>query len=284
MRYLIERQSDRPGHLQRNGRPVSDQQLAVAAGCSSKKVARLLQGLVDVGLVERTDGCWVSGRLAALTVRRAKRRELTKAWRNAGGEARAVRRTKDRRARARGGVSRDTHCDQSVTDAKRVPPSSATSSPPHPLSISTSTPAPNAAHSARGGAAAEKTSAERAVKQPAEFRQLTDYWIERYAQTPGHEGVLWEFDRFDGVTLSALWQLVGFNLEAARGVVNAYLADRSSMYEGHPMNLFKRDMRKFIARASGAKGSNRGGSGTRPAAADRGEYESGLPVAVRRVS
>ncbi|HEX8913391.1 MAG TPA: helix-turn-helix domain-containing protein [Humisphaera sp.] len=133
MRHLIETESDRPGHLQRNGRPLSDAQLAQAAGCPSDAVARLLQELVDVGLVERVGACWVAGRLASIAEGRLKRRELTREWRAGGGEAKAVRRReKPREKQDRGGaVSRDTHRDRSVTAAQPDgPPPPPPGSPP----------------------------------------------------------------------------------------------------------------------------------------------------------
>ncbi len=52
MRYLIETESDRPGHLQQNGRPISDGQLALRAGCPSEIASQLLRDLGTVGLLE----------------------------------------------------------------------------------------------------------------------------------------------------------------------------------------------------------------------------------------
>jgi hypothetical protein len=89
MRRLID-ESDRQGHLQLNGRPMADEQLARRAGCSSTKIAPLLQKLVDAGLIEKADCCWHSPHLARIA-------QLN------GSGARRVRLHRERRAHATAG-------------------------------------------------------------------------------------------------------------------------------------------------------------------------------------
>src|SRR4051812_32406681 len=66
MRYVIE-ESDRPGHLRQNGRPMSEAQLAREAGCASDSVARLLQELDESGLLSLADRTWHSAPLTRLS-------------------------------------------------------------------------------------------------------------------------------------------------------------------------------------------------------------------------
>jgi hypothetical protein len=86
MRHLIEQyqrqDGGRPGHLQRNGKPLTDVQLSLAAGCTSDVVPRLLQELVDASLIERLSECWLSRPLAKLETTRRRHNEVEKASRS----------------------------------------------------------------------------------------------------------------------------------------------------------------------------------------------------------
>lgn len=113
MRHLIETESDRPGQLRQNGEPVSEEQLANAAGCSSKKVPLMLQRLQGVRLIElSSDGVWYSARLARIHELEESGRKRTADWR-----ARAKSEGHKPSGRSRRRVSRDT--DAGVTCASR---------------------------------------------------------------------------------------------------------------------------------------------------------------------
>lgn len=112
-------------------------------------------------------------------------------------------------------------------------------------------------------------NAEVPEDDPAEFRQLTDFWCDRWAAS--HGGVEYKFERFDGTVLASLWSLVGFDLERAKRVILTYFSDPTKMYEGHPTNLLKRDLRKFIARAANPNGAAHGAV-RKPTAAERGQF------------
>lgn len=231
MRYLIETESDRPGHLQRNGRPISDQQLALAAGCSSKKVARLLQALVDVGLVERSRGCWISGRLAAMHTRRERRRILTQDWRQ------------------RGGVSRDTHCDRAVIAAQSRHPPPPSSSLPHTPSLTPpSDPlfgagAPSASVPVAGNGDGEQRRRERVLtaEQHAARVEFSD-WYRCCAWPRGHGGAEYGFEQVDAVKVLECLRhpQVKWNLEKLKALAQLYL-DEPEIYgiHGHPLTKFR---------------------------------------------
>lgn len=55
-------------------------------------------------------------------------------------------------------------------------------------------------------------------------------------------------------------------------VIDAYMADRSSFYEGHSPLKLRSDIHKFIARAAAPKGQNGTHRPKRPTAVERGEF------------
>jgi hypothetical protein len=231
MRHLIEKQSDRPGHLQRNGRPISERQLAFQAGCNSKKVIPYLDELKEAGLIEKSSGCWHSDKLRRIAEGRAKRRELTSAWRAAGNDAPRARRR--RRGRAAVGVSRDTQCDQRVTGAKRAAPAPSRSlSPTPPLSHPPTTPEiPVAAQPAaaramgKSGRVAKGRARILSDEQLAVRNGFQEWWIHD-AWPSAHLGV--EYEDFDGGDAAAVLKLlrskaVNWQLARAQALAVIYL-------------------------------------------------------------
>lgn len=94
MRYVIETESKRPGHLQQNGSPMTIDMLATRAGCSIDKATRLLQRLEVFGLVKTAkDGSILAPHLAALSrengrvaAKSARYRDRKKAGVEVGGD------------------------------------------------------------------------------------------------------------------------------------------------------------------------------------------------------
>ena len=123
MRYLIERVSDRPGHLQRDGRPISGSALAIRAGADHETVSQLLRELADAGLVEvsEKERHIVSPRLAQIhEIRALKARQTT--------SSRERRKHKDLRGPTNRGCNRD------VSELSKPPPPQVSSPPITPSS------------------------------------------------------------------------------------------------------------------------------------------------------
>lgn len=98
-------------------------------------------------------------------------------------------------------------------------------------------------------AAPEEKKPEKEIKSPAEYRQLTDYVVSRHPLFAGGR----KFAKTEGVFIADLWGRVNGDLGWAKATIDSYLAESNKSYEGHPLNLFKRDMDKFISRARGIK-------------------------------
>lgn len=113
--------------------------------------------------------------------------------------------------------------------------------------------------------ARKKKRAEKGTEgETPEYRQLTDYFsVTHPTYRAGRE-----FETREGVVLADLWRRVKKDLPWAKATIDAYLADRTPRYEGHPINLFQYELDKFITRA---KYPNRGSNGSSKSAA-RGEY------------
>lgn len=142
MRYVIE-ESDRPGHLRQNGRPMSELQLAREAGCDSSTVTRLQQELEEAGLLTRSERTWHSPFLARLSAKRS------------AGAAR-VRRFREKtespqspeQVQGDEGALRNTPCNADVTPHVTPDPPNGFSSPLTPIS---SLPPPVRARGAESG-------------------------------------------------------------------------------------------------------------------------------------
>lgn len=98
-------------------------------------------------------------------------------------------------------------------------------------------------------------------KQPAEFRQLTDYWLSQWQATHGMKAP--DLNGRGGKILAGLWTATGKSLLDAQATIRAYLSDDGKFYEGHPLNKLECDLHKFILRArNGVTNGKRFDSGT----------------------
>ena len=276
MRHLIDTESDRPGHLQVNGRPLSGEELAFRAGASHDTVARLIPRLVEVGLVTSANGCYVSRQLAALAERREKRRDLTRTWRQAGGERRSVRRREDRKTRgsapreegASAGVSRDTHCDRAVTGAQPIDSPLPSSGSPPTTPSPTSTPLPSSVPSERadgglaadngGGAVQDRPPRKRSIgPHHGLVEHFTAAWAAKYGRKYPFRG-----GRDGTAAKQILIDCEGSETDAT-AAVDRFLADDDGFFNGHRLSLLASQITKFmfdapLARrpASGKKNAN----------------------------
>jgi hypothetical protein len=137
MRYYIERLSDRPGHLQRDGRRMSGSELAIRAGSPPDTVSLLLAELADAGLVamsEKEAHIW-SPKLVAVSHVRATRTNNTRKSRKNRDSRKESSQDNDLR-----GVTNGT-CNRDVTPHDENPPPPSFSPP-----ITPSYPSPTLHH------------------------------------------------------------------------------------------------------------------------------------------
>src|SRR5688500_18346885 len=66
--------SNKPGCLQRDGKRITDAQLARLAGCALSRLPALMHQLIDAGLIEETDDGYCSPQLRRLVEVRASQR------------------------------------------------------------------------------------------------------------------------------------------------------------------------------------------------------------------
>lgn len=125
MRYRIDYESDRRGHLRWDGRPYSLSQLARVAGCDPDEAARLLSELVSSGVVAGADGAYHAPKLTRLATIQEKGADRTRRWREARQSAGASR-DASRAPRVTRAVT------QPVTRARAQPPPSPSPAPPPP--------------------------------------------------------------------------------------------------------------------------------------------------------
>lgn len=233
---------------------MSDEQLALRAGCPSSKVARLLQKLADVGLLEQAAGCWH----APLVARVAQLHD--------GG----ARRVREHRKRARGEwVLRNTGCNapsNAVSIDDPPPPS------PLPLTLSlssTPTTAPIAAQSSDGAFFLGEGDRHEPTKTAARRRKISSKtltadqqatriafveWWSRIAYPAAMHGVVYEFEgsRDAAAVLKILrstW--VNWNIERAQDLAGVFLAaeDRYLDNQGRPIFVLAQQLRRWIHEA-----------------------------------
>jgi hypothetical protein len=276
MRELIRKHQDqeggRPGHLQRNGKPISDRQLATMAGYPSKKVSRLLQELVEANLIVKSNGCWHAPRLARIFEGREKRRALTRLWRKESDQP--------ERARSRRKVSRDTRCDGAVTTAQSsaVPPPA--SSPPHtpPLTPPSTSEDSDAAHPAAADAVARAGRPKRERKlsdqQNAVWAEFRDWWT--FSVWPKHhQGEEYPFGNRerehggDGPASIAICRKAGFDIEVMKRVALEFLAE-PEIYGNYDHKLTKLKQKFDTIRRRIKAGGPLHGNGNYPRAAANG--------------
>jgi hypothetical protein len=118
---------------------------------------------------------------------------------------------------------------------------------------------------------------------PSDSSQLADFWKRRYSET--HNGSTIDLPpAFRNTVMADLLARVQKSLPRAQKVIEAYLTSREPFYEGHPLNLFKRDLDKFIVRADAAEkgapinGNGHGYNGARRNGRNNGEYPNSFPV------
>lgn len=129
MRYLIDHESDKPGHLRRGDQPINPRQLAHVAGCSGETAATLLKELGDAKVVETADDGTIYSkplvRLAEIRNAGARRKRVCverRALRNTQGNAKVT---------------------PGVTKKPPTPASSPALSPSHTLPLTHPTPPPS---------------------------------------------------------------------------------------------------------------------------------------------
>jgi DNA-binding Lrp family transcriptional regulator len=276
MRHLIETESDRPGHLQQNGRPISDRQLAIKAGCPSKKVARLLQELQDSGLIERSDRYWHSPRLARIAQLRAdgarrKAECLARSVVEAKRARRVLRNTKK-------GVT-STAGNARVTRGVTPDPTPALFPSPGPLSlIPPTTPSEAALRRAAGKPPTGGRGTERKLTdEQVAIRDAFQAWWTEDAYPEQHVGV--HYEGFNGADAAAVLKVmrskrIHWSLEEAKALARVYLR-QPEMYGcvGHPLRELGNKLNHYLTQLERAKkGMNGHGARRKPNAEERGEY------------
>lgn len=293
MRYLID-ESDRPGHLRQNGKPMSDVQLARAAGSTSDVVSPLLQELDEAGLLERSERTWHSPALSRLAKVRADGARRVQEFRE--------RNQKPGWGRSARKVLRNTGCNAGVTPdvTRAVPPAS--SSLPGPLSPTPPTSGiPDAAHPGGGAAGGDHANANgaRSDGRAKRERKLTDEqndawcgfrdWWTFTAWPSAHQGEQYPFgdkDRgfgADGPKSIAICRKARWDLELIKRVALAFL-DEPEVYGNYDHKLSRLDQRfNQIRRALKAGGKGRDGHQHQASTAGGGGHRDGFSGARRSI-
>lgn len=257
MRYLIE-QSDRPGHLQLKGRPVSGEQLALAAGSSPDRVAPLLQDLVAVGLIEQAEGgVWYAPTIAQLKQVRERQRTRTNDLRV--------------RQRAAGGVTSHA-CNAPVTprEARAHPPPASSlprspSSPPPTTLSGEAAPSPAKPAGAAGRpakrkpakAAAAATKRERTDQEHAE-RNAFNRWFSHECWPRHNNGEIYDFDSADAqkraINHRSSWKILdglGWKIDHAMQAADefAWQCGQAFFRYAVPLKHLARDPEKYLRQA-----------------------------------
>ena len=291
MRYLID-ESDRPGHLRQNGRPMSEAQLARVAGCASDAVSPLLQELEECGLLSKVERTWHSPNLARLVEVRANGAARVQEWRKRqqqeDGGGRKPRR-RERREASAPGVLRNTACNADVTSGGSPP---ASSSPPTTPSLSPpSTPDSVAAQRPRVRSRAKAEVAGGAAHGGegdvggSVMRAYTNWWIAEYPRT--HLGVRYAFKRVDGVKAVELLKdpNIDWDLERAKGVSLFFWTRTEHRFAKHYLkNLVEHLPELLVLMKKGASGHVIGHRGASGAGGGGGGDDYAIPDSRRRGS
>jgi len=92
-----------------------------------------------------------------------------------------------------------------------------------------------------------KPKAPAEPKPPAPYRELTDYFCSRWAET--HAGEKYPFNGRDGKNCATIWEYVEHNLDKAKKIIDTFLICREPFFAGHKLAKLAADLPKFIAAA-----------------------------------
>jgi len=262
MRYVID-ESDTPGHLRQNSKPMSVSQLARVAGCDSAKASSLLAELKEAGLMFGSAGRDLHSPYL-VRVHHAREsnaaRQRRFAERNPEGALSNV--FSHRNARKSEGVAQDdseagglANASANALSARQIGRgvSPAPSSLPVPLSLSPPTSPILFPPGEEKAAEARKSRAKSDSPHAELIRFFIEKWQEKY-------GKPYPFRKVDGVKMAELLTACGGSMEDAKAVLLRYLACDDGFLNGHalPMLLSGSLLPKFLVEPANRKVNHHG--------------------------